>query len=117
MKRITSLELLEQINFYRKQDKKKDRGHNDLLLIIETEFTGIRRAEISDNYSKIKEKLVKENIKVGEYTLPGGNQKYIMYILTISQAKQVLFKESRFVRRAVIKFLEEINGYSKKSSQ
>ena len=108
MKRITSLELLEQINFYRKQEKKKDRGHNDLLLIIESEFTGIRRAKISDNYSKIKEKLIKENIEVGEYTSPCSNQKCIMHSLPISQAKQVLFKESRFVRRAVIKFLEEL---------
>jgi len=100
MKRITSLELLEQINFFRKQDKKKVRGHNDLLVIIEREFTGLRR---NTNYSKIKEQLIKENVEIGEH---GKN--YIMFNLTISQAKQVLFKESRFVRRAVIKFLEEL---------
>jgi len=100
MKRITSLELLEKINFFRKQDKKKIRGHNDLLVIIEREFTGLRR---NTNYSKIKEQLIKENIEIGEH-----GQNYIMFNLTISQAKQVLFKESRFVRRAVIKFLEKL---------
>ena len=35
---ITSLELLEQINIFRKQENKKEQSHSDLLKIIRDEF-------------------------------------------------------------------------------
>ena len=39
---ISSLELVEQINLFRKEDGKSDLGHNDLLKIIrDGNFVGI----------------------------------------------------------------------------
>lgn len=103
---ITSLELLEQINIFRKQDgNKTELQHNDLLKIIRDEFNEeIREGKISQSF----------------YTKETGNgtiRSYPMYILTYDQGKQVLMRESKFVRKSVIKYiqaLEEKNNFSEK---
>lgn len=96
---ITSLELLEQINFFRKEEgNKKPLQHKTLLEIIRNEF------EEEINEQKILPVTYKD--KKGELRP--------MYILTISQGKQVLTRESKFVRKAVIHKLEELeNGQPK----
>ena len=92
---ITSLELLEQINLFRKEEGiKKELGHNDLLKVIRDEFS----EEI--NEGKISPVTYKD--KKGE--------KRPMFILTLSQARQVLVRESKFVRRAVIHVLEKLEN-------
>lgn len=94
---ITSLELLEQINFFREQErKKKELRHDNLLNTIRDEFD----EEIRD--LKIKESLYKA--ETGNGTL----REYLMYILTYNQAKQVLMRESKYVRKAVIKYIEQL---------
>ena len=96
---ITSLELLEQINFFRKKEGKKNLlKHYDLLKIIRDEFDD----EIRDG-----------KFSLSFYTKETGNgtvREYPYYILTISQGKQVLTRESKFVRRAVIHKLEELEN-------
>ncbi|MEE1475741.1 hypothetical protein [Fusobacterium sp.] len=103
---ITSLELLEQINIFRKQDgNKTELRHDNLLQIIRDEFS----EEIRDL-----------KIQVSYYTKETGNgtiRSYPMYILTYDQGKQVLMRESKFVRKSVIKYiqaLEEKNNFSEK---
>ena len=92
---ITSLELLAEINKFRKEEGiKKELGHNDLLKVIRDEFS----EEI--NEGKISPVTYKD--KKGE--------KRPMFILTLSQARQVLVRESKFVRRAVIHFLEKLEN-------
>ena len=92
---ITSLELLVEINKFRKEEGiKKELGHNDLLKVIRDEFS----EEI--NEGKISPVTYKD--KKGE--------KRPMFILTLSQARQVLVRESKFVRRAVIHFLEKLEN-------
>lgn len=102
-KRITSLELVEQINIFRKEDGKPNLGHNDLLKVIRDEFD--------------------EEIGVGQishtlYSHPQNGQEYPMFELTTSQAKQVLVRESKVVRKAVIAYIEklenELNGVSRR---
>ena len=94
---ITSLELVDQINFFRKEEgKKKDLRHDTLLNIIRDEF----EEEIQDQ--KILELF--RNVEVGN----GAIKKSPYYILNLSQAKQVLMRESKFVRRAVIHYIEEL---------
>ncbi|PGH20605.1 transcriptional regulator [Fusobacterium polymorphum] len=105
---ITSLELLDQINLFRKEEYKeklknntlteaqKKRGkavkleHYDLLDIIRDEF----EKEITDG-----------KISVSEYKDTTG-RKLPMFILTLNQAKQVLLRESKYVRRAIITYIE-----------
>jgi len=93
-KRITSLELVEQINIFRKEECKVELGHNDLLKVIRDEFDD----EISLG-----------NISPSDYKSERG-QTYPMFELTTSQAKQVLVRESKMVRKAVIAYIERLES-------
>lgn len=94
-KYITSLELLEEINFFRKQEGNRTKlKHYDLLKIIRDEF------EEEIGAGKISESSYKNS----------QNKEHPMFELTISQSKQVLVRESKFVRKAVIKKLEKIEN-------
>lgn len=68
--------------------------HDNLLQIIRDEF----EEEIS---------LLK--IQESKYKNERGRE-YPMFILTFNQAKQVLVRESKAVRKAVIKYLEELEN-------
>lgn len=93
--RITSLELLEQINLFRKQEgKKKDLRHDTLRDIIKDEF------EEEILFQKILEKSISSN----------GGRPIKSFELTLNQAKQVLMRESKFVRRAVIHYIERLEN-------
>ena len=92
---ITSLELLTEINKFRKEEGiKKELLHKSLLDIIRDEFS----EEID------RQKILPMSYK-DRY---GRNQP--MFILTLSQARQVLVRESKFVRRAVIHVLEKLEN-------
>lgn len=94
---ISSLELVEQINIFRKEDGKNDLGHNDLLKVIRDEF------EEEINVGKISH--VEYRDKKGEMRP--------MFNLTTSQAKQVLVRESKLVRKAVIAYIERLESNQK----
>lgn len=105
---ITSKELLEQINLFREEEYKeklknnalteaqKKRGkavkleHKDLLDIIRDEFS---------------EEIGLGKISPSSYR-NSQNKKQPMFILTFNQAKQVLLRESKYVRRAIIHYIE-----------
>lgn len=44
------------------------------------------------------------------------NKEQPMYILTLNQAKQVLMRESKFVRKAMIKYIEELENKLKNNT-
>ena len=99
---ITSLELLAEINKFRKEEGiKKELLHKSLLDIIRDEFS----EEID------RQKILPMSYK-DRY---GRNQP--MFILTLSQARQVLVRESKFVRRAVIHFLEKLENQGLENNQ
>lgn len=90
---ITSLELVEQINFFRsKENNRAELKHKTLLEIIRDEF--------SEEINEQKILPVKYKDKKGE--------ERPMFILTFNQAKQVLVRENKVVRKAVIKYIEEL---------
>ena len=110
---ISSLDLVKEINVFREQEYKykiekglslgkveKKNGkftelrHDTLLAIIRDEF----EEEINDQ--KILE--VKYKDKKGEIRM--------MYILTLDQAKQILSRESKFVRKAMIKYINQLEN-------
>ena len=75
--RITSLELLDQINIFRKQEGNRAvLQHYDLLKIIRDEF---------------EEEINEGKISVVDYKDKKGELRP-MYILTYNQAKQVLLR-------------------------
>ncbi len=96
---IDSLEVCRQINIFRNEEKKVELRHSDLMKVIRNEF------EEEINEGKISH--VKYKDKKGELRP--------MFNLTISQAKQVLVRESKFVRKAIIKRLEELENKAKES--
>ena len=91
---ITSLELVEQINLFREQKEKRKTSHDSLLKIIRDEFSD----EIS--LGELNER---------EYTNT-RNQKQPMYNLTTLQAKQLLARESKFVRKALLIYIERLEN-------
>jgi len=93
-KTMTSLELVEQINIFRKEDGKSELLHKTLLEIIRDEF---------------EEEISRQEILPSEYISERG-QKYPMFILTTSQSKQVLVRESKTVRKAVIIYIEKLEN-------
>ncbi len=92
---ITSLELLEQINFFRKEEgNRAELQHKTLLEIVRDEF---------------EEEISQQKILPSTYTTDRGRE-YPMFELTTVQAKQVLVRESKFVRKRVIHYIEELEN-------
>lgn len=91
---ITSLNLLDEINFFRKQEGgRAELQHKTLLEIIRDEF---------------EEEICEQNILPTSIYKDSQGKDRPMFVLTVSQAKQVLVRESKFVRKAVIKKLDEL---------
>lgn len=90
--KITSLELLEQINLFREKEDKTELQHYDLLKIIRDEF---------------EEEIGLGKISVSSYK-NSQNKEQPMYNLTFNQARQVLARESKIVRKAVFLYIEKL---------
>lgn len=101
-KTITSLELVEQINLFRKEEgKETELLHKNLLAIIRDEFE-----------EEIQELKIQPLFKIRQ--LPNGGSKEDPYFeLTIAQGKQVLLRESKFVRKRVVEWLESLEQITK----
>ena len=98
---ITSLELVEQINLFRKEEgKESDLLHKNLLVVIRDEF---------------EEEIGRLKIQPTSYK-DQWNRDQPMFVLTLSQAKQVLVRESKFVRKHVIAYLEQLEEAVKNSN-
>ena len=95
---ITSLDLLKEINLFREQEAiSKNKSfkilrHDTLLSIIRDEF---------------EEEISLQKILERDYTNERG-RKYPMFILTLDEAKQVLMRESKFVRKGVIAYIKTL---------
>lgn len=99
---ITSLELLEQINFFRKKEgNKTELQHYNLLKIIRDEF---------------EEEINAVKIYAVDYTDKKG-EKRPMYILSYEQGKQVLMRESKFVRKRVIEYIKKLEEKLKEEQE
>ena len=97
---LTSLEIVREINCFREQEKNRSvLKHSDLLKIIRDEF----EEEINEGLiSSVKYKDAK-------------GEERPMFELTFNQSKQVLIRESKFVRKAVILYIDELEkGLSNK---
>ena len=119
---INSKDLLKQINYFREMEyhekkennllteAQKKRGHyielrhDNLLRTIRDEFN------IQDNhlnFEEVKNKIIPTSVEgIFETTYKDDKGELRpMFILTIDQAKQVLMRESKVVRKAVIQYL------------
>ena len=112
---MTSLELLEQINLFRKEEY-KEKLKNNTLTEAEKEkgkFTELLHKSLLDIIrDEFDEEITEQKILPSTYKDTTG-RKLPMFILTLSQAKQVLLRESKYVRRAVIQYIEKLEQYIK----
>ena len=93
--KITSLELVEQINVFRSEiDGKAKLLHKNLLEVIRDEF--------EDEIGELK-------IQPTSYKDVQGKER-TMFELTHAQAKQVLVRESKAVRKATIRYIKELEA-------
>ena len=87
------VELVKQINLFRGQEGvSSELQHKSLLEIIRDEF---------------EDEIGRQKILPTSYK-DSFNRKQPMFILRILQAKQVLLRESKFVRKAIISYLDEL---------
>lgn len=97
-KTITSLELVEQINLFRKEEGKDvELQHKSMLAIIRDEF---------------EEEIGQQKILPTSYK-DQWNREQPMFELSIAQGKQVLLRESKFVRRHIVAWLERFEESNK----
>jgi hypothetical protein len=104
---IGSLELVEEINIFRKEERSNEEKKN-----------GICKNRLYANIThdallKVIREEFEEEISLGElnettYVHSQNGQTYPMFNLTLSQAKQVLVKESKKVRKAIIARIEKL---------
>ena len=91
---VTSRELLEQINIFRQQEGKSKLENYDLKKII--------RKELKKDFNAGKISCIKETDSRG--------RDQDLYILTFSQGKRVLLRESPTVRQAVIEYIDKLEN-------
>ena len=91
---VTSRELLEQINIFRQQEGKSKLENYDLKKII--------RKELKKDFNAGKISCIKETDSRG--------REQDLYILTFSQGKRVLLRESPTVRQAVIEYINKLEN-------
>ena len=92
---FTSLELTELINQFRREEgNKNELLHKNLMAVIRDEF---------------QEEINELKIQPVEYADKKG-EKRPMFILNLQQSRQVLVRESKFVRKAVIKYIDELEN-------
>jgi hypothetical protein len=99
---MTSLELVEQINIFRAVQKEKeplnrlysDTSHDSLLKVIREEFS---------------EEINESELNEVDYLDKKGERRPC-FNLTHKQAKQILVKESKVVRKAVIAYIERLEN-------
>ena len=99
---ITSLELVERINLFREQEgNRAELKHKTLLEIIRDEF---------------EEEIGEQKILPTSYK-DQWNREQPMFVLSFNQAKQVLVRESKRVRKAVIEYIEKLENALKNKFQ
>lgn len=136
---ITSRDLLKKINELRELEynhkienglelgkvekrngKYTELRHDTLLNVIRDEFSEeINRLKIepvenekSDAQKILAVKSNKQNIYLSKYIDEKG-EKRDMYVLPLEKAKQVLMRESKFVRKAVIEYIDYLENQNR----
>ena len=112
---MTSLELLEQINLFRQEEykiKKETRILTEAEIKRES-YVELRHDTLLDIIrDEFEEEISLQKILESTYKNDRGKE-YPLFILTLNQAKQVLLRESKYVRRATIQYIEKLEQFIK----
>lgn len=97
---ISTIDLTEQINIFRRKEGLAELKHKNFLAVVRDEF--------DDEGGMLENQLT-------HYIHPQNGQSYPMYLLSTSQAKQLLARESKTVRKAVIAYIDKLEQALKES--
>lgn len=100
-KTITSVDLVKEINMFRKEEGNRAELRHDTL-------RDIIRDELDEEVN---------SQQILEIQVKGKTNSTKAYVLTLSQAKRVLLRESKYVRRAVIGYLDKIEKVIKEQQE
>lgn len=109
---ITSLELLEQLNFFREKEYEFKSKNNTLTKaeIKKGKFTELLHKSLLDIIrDEFSEEINERKILPAEYKDKKGENRP-MFVITLNQAKQLLARESKFVRKAIIEYIEKLEN-------
>lgn len=120
---ITSLELLEGINYLRELEYKNKQAENTLTQaqIKRGKSVKLKHKNLLEIIrDELEEEINEQKILPVEY-IDSKGEKRPMFILNLEQAKQVLLRESKYVRRRILKYIKQLEEElkarrSKKSS-
>lgn len=90
--KMKSTEVVAQLNIFREMEGSKVKPHNDFMKSIRVEF---------------EEEIAEGNISQCFYDTK-FNKNLPQYLLTTDQAKQMLMKESKTVRRAMVQYINSL---------
>ena len=110
---VTSLELLKEINRYRKIEYNYKVENNLKIGKVEKrngKYTELRHDTLLNIIrDEFEEEITNQKILESEYKDSTG-KKNQMFILTLEQCKQVLLRESKFVRKGVLEYIHKLEN-------
>lgn len=110
---ITSLELVKQINIFREEEYNYKIQNGIELGKVEEKNGCYTKLEHKDLLKIIRDEF-EEEINEGKISLVNykdeKNEERPMFELTLEQAKQVLIRESKYVRKAILQYINKLEN-------
>lgn len=110
---ITSLELVKQINIFREEEYNYKIQNGIELGKVEEKNGCYTKLEHKDLLKIIRDEF-EEEINEGKISLVNykdeKNEGRPMFELTLEQAKQVLIRESKYVRKAILQYINKLEN-------
>lgn len=110
---ITSLELVKQINMFREEEYNYKIQNGLELGKVEEKNGCYTKLEHKDLLKIIRDEF-EEEINEGKISLVNykdeKNEERPMFELTLEQAKQVLIRESKYVRKAILQYINKLEN-------
>ena len=110
---ITSLELVKQINIFREKEYNYKIQNGIELGKVEEKNGCYTKLEHKDLLKIIRDEF-EEEINEGKISLVNykdeKNEERPMFELTLEQAKQVLIRESKYVRKAILQYINKLEN-------
>lgn len=113
---VTSLELLDEINRYRKLEYnyKIDNGLElGKVELKNGKFTELKHKTLLENIKEDFELEIREQKILPSSYVNSQNKKQPMFILNLEFCKLILMKESNFVRRGVLEYIYKLENENK----
>ena len=113
---VTSLELLEEINRYREMEYNYKVENNLKLGKVEEKngrYTELQHKTLLEIIKEEFDEEIRQQKILPSIYINSQNKEQPMFILNLECCKLILMKESKFVRRNVLKYIHKLEEYIK----